>query len=82
MSPTSPSSVPVVSGIAAREVLDCRGLPTVQADVFVTGGPTGAEVMGRADVPSGRSTGVQCPWFSVCGSLDGWCGHSVRVGFP
>jgi enolase len=40
-----------ISSITAREVLDCRGLPTVQVDV-VAGG-----VLGRADVPSGRSTG-------------------------
>jgi enolase len=39
-----------ISSIAAREVLDCRGLPTVQVDV-VAGG-----AVGRADVPAGRST--------------------------
>ena len=37
---------------AAREVLDCRGLPTVQVDLELDGGVTGT-----ADVPSGRSTG-------------------------
>jgi enolase len=36
----------------AREVLDCRGLPTVQVDLELAGG-----ARGRADVPSGRSTG-------------------------
>jgi enolase 1/2/3 len=41
-----------ISSIGAREVLDCRGLPTVQVDVVVGDG-----VLGRADVPSGRSTG-------------------------
>ncbi len=40
-----------ISSITAREVLDCRGLPTVQVDVIAGG------VLGRADVPSGRSTG-------------------------
>ncbi|MGC4111324.1 MAG: phosphopyruvate hydratase [Nocardioides sp.] len=39
--------------IRAREVLDCRGLPTVQVDVVLEDGSTG-----RADVPSGRSTGA------------------------
>jgi enolase len=38
--------------IQAREVLDSRGNPTVEADVYVTGG-----AMGRAAVPSGASTG-------------------------
>jgi hypothetical protein len=42
----------VVAAIRAREVLDCRGLPTVQVDVVLDGGVTGT-----ADVPSGRSTG-------------------------
>ncbi len=41
-----------ISGITAREIIDCRGWPTVQADVWVDG-----RLMGRADVPAGRSTG-------------------------
>jgi len=41
-----------ITSLRAREVLDCRGLPTVQVDVELAGG-----VRGRADVPSGRSTG-------------------------
>ena len=41
-----------ITAIRAREVLDCRGLPTVQVDVELEGGVTGT-----ADVPSGRSTG-------------------------
>ena len=41
-----------ISDIRAREIIDCRGWPTVQADVWVDG-----KLMGRADVPSGRSTG-------------------------
>jgi enolase len=42
-----------ISQITAREIIDCRGWPTVQADVWVDG-----KLMGRADVPSGRSTGA------------------------
>ncbi len=38
--------------IRAREILDSRGNPTVQADVILTSG-----IMGRAAVPSGASTG-------------------------
>jgi enolase len=42
-----------ISEVLAREVLDCRGLPTVQVDVVLADGS-----LGRADVPSGRSTGA------------------------
>ena len=45
-------SILEITGVEAREVLDCRGLPTVQVDVMVEGG-----FLGRADVPAGRSTG-------------------------
>src|ERR1700730_4299043 len=38
--------------VIAREILDSRGNPTVEADVFLAGGN-----MGRAAVPSGASTG-------------------------
>jgi enolase len=41
-----------ITDIRAREIIDCRGWPTVQADVWVEG-----KLMGRADVASGRSTG-------------------------
>src|SRR5262249_28237564 len=38
--------------IIGREILDSRGNPTVEADVFLADGS-----MGRAAVPSGASTG-------------------------
>ena len=41
-----------IGKIMAREILDSRGFPTVEADVFLTGGG-----YGRAAVPSGASTG-------------------------
>jgi enolase 1/2/3 len=41
-----------ITEIKAREILDSRGNPTVEADVFLSDG-----VMGRASVPSGASTG-------------------------
>src|ERR1700757_4748503 len=41
-----------IAGIHAREVLDSRGNPTVEAEVFLADGS-----MGRAIVPSGASTG-------------------------
>ena len=42
----------IISDIKAREILDSRGNPTVEADVFLSNG-----VMGRAAVPSGASNG-------------------------
>ena len=41
-----------IIGITGREILDSRGNPTVEVDVFLD---SGAE--GRAAVPSGASTG-------------------------
>ncbi len=43
----------VISNIKARQVLDSRGNPTVEAEVFLENGG-----FGRAIVPSGASTGV------------------------
>ena len=40
--------------VVAREILDSRGNPTVEADVLLESG-----VMGRAAVPSGASTGTR-----------------------
>lgn len=42
-----------ISDIKARQILDSRGNPTVEADVILSNG-----VMGRAAVPSGASTGT------------------------
>ena len=42
-----------ISNVAAREVLDSRGNPTVEVDVTLASGATG-----RAIVPSGASTGA------------------------
>src|SRR5262245_16101000 len=40
--------------VIAREILDSRGNPTIEADVLLESG-----VMGRAAVPSGASTGAR-----------------------
>jgi enolase len=40
--------------VVAREILDSRGNPTIEADVLLESG-----VMGRASVPSGASTGTR-----------------------
>jgi enolase len=41
-----------IEDIVAREILDSRGQPTVEVDVYLEGG-----VVGRAAIPSGASTG-------------------------
>ncbi len=43
--------------VHAREILDSRGNPTVEAEVTVEKEPSGCRVIGRAAVPSGASTG-------------------------
>ncbi len=46
-----------IEGVAAREILDSRGNPTVEVEVYVEG-----DFVGRASVPSGASTGA----FEAC----------------
>src|SRR3989344_2178514 len=41
-----------IAKILAREILDSRGNPTVEAEIYLANG-----AMGRASVPSGASTG-------------------------
>src|ERR1700730_9912684 len=41
-----------IESIRARQVINCRGDPTVEVDVLTESG-----ILGRADVPVGRSTG-------------------------
>lgn len=43
----------VIKTVKAREILDSRGMPTVEVDVITESG-----VLGRAAVPSGASTGA------------------------
>ena len=45
--------MPVITDVLAREILDSRGNPTVEVDVYLEDGS-----MGRAAVPSGASTGA------------------------
>ena len=42
----------IITKIKGRQIIDSRGNPTVEADVFLSDG-----TMGRASVPSGASTG-------------------------
>ncbi len=50
-------SLTSISDIRARQILDSRGNPTVEADVELAGG-----AIGRAAVPSGASTGEHEAW--------------------
>ena len=43
----------IIIDIKARQILDSRGNPTIEADVYTEGG-----FFGRAAVPSGASTGI------------------------
>lgn len=52
----------LIEGLIAREILDSRGNPTVEAEVFLVDG-----AFGRAAVPSGASTGA----FEACELRDG-----------
>jgi enolase len=45
--------MPAIASLAAREILDSRGNPTLEVDVFLDDGAAG-----RAAVPSGASTGA------------------------
>jgi enolase len=47
------ATVTTIDDIIAREILDSRGNPTVEVDVYLNNG-----VVGRAAVPSGASTGA------------------------
>lgn len=47
----------IIEGILAREILDSRGNPTVEVEVYLEDG-----AFGRAAVPSGASTGA----FEAC----------------
>lgn len=51
-----------ITDVLAREILDSRGNPTVEVEVYLYDG-----TMGRAAVPSGASTGV----FEACEKRDG-----------
>ena len=42
-----------IRSVHAREIIDCRGYPTVEVDVTLENG-----AMGRAGVPAGLSTGT------------------------
>jgi enolase len=65
--------MPQIADIRAREVLDSRGNPTVEADVILKSGATG-----RAAVPSGASTGEREALELRDGDKDRYGGKGVR----
>jgi len=65
--------VPQIVDIYAGEILDSRGNPTVEADVFLDDG-----IMGRAAVPSGASTGEHEAIELRDGETDRYGGKGVR----
>lgn len=62
-----------ITDIKAREIIDCRGWPTVQVDVYVDG-----KLTGRADVPAGRSTGIHEAFVLLDGDQKRYRGLGVR----
>lgn len=62
-----------ITDIKAREIIDCRGWPTVQVDLYVEG-----EMRGRADVPTGRSTGKHEAFVLTDGDPKRYRGLGVR----
>ena len=61
-----------ISKIVAREILDSRGNPTVEVDVWLEGG-----AFGRAAVPSGASTGEHEAWELRDGDKKRYAGKGV-----
>jgi enolase len=62
-----------ISFVHAREILDSRGKPTVEAEVHLEGG-----LVGVASVPSGASTGAAEAWELRDGERERYDGQGVR----
>ena len=61
-----------IQSIKGREIIDSRGNPTVEVDVTLEGG-----AFGRADVPSGASTGEHEAWELRDGDQNRFLGKGV-----
>ncbi|MDO5297115.1 MAG: phosphopyruvate hydratase [bacterium] len=62
-----------ILAVKARQILDSRGNPTVEAEVHLTSG-----IIGRAAVPSGASTGIHEALELRDGDKSNYCGKSVE----
>src|ERR1700754_5089894 len=65
-------SFTTITAVRARQILDSRGNPTVEADVELSGG-----AIGSAAVPSGASTGEHEAWELRDGVKDRFLGKGV-----
>jgi len=65
-------SLTAIADIKARQILDSRGNPTIEAEVLLAGG-----AIGRAAVPSGASTGEHEAWELRDGVKDRYLGKGV-----
>ena len=65
--------MPVIKKIIARQIFDSRGNPTVEVDVI-----TKNEIVGRAAVPSGASTG-QYEAVELRDAGEDYCGKGVLI---
>ena len=61
-----------IIGIEGRQILDSRGNPTVEVDVYLSDG-----TFGRAAVPSGASTGIHEAWELRDGDASSYMGKGV-----
>lgn len=66
--------MPMITGITAREIIDSRGNPTVEADVTLSDGTNG-----RAAVPSGASVGEHEALELRDGDAKRYLGKGVRA---
>ncbi|MDO7712179.1 MAG: phosphopyruvate hydratase, partial [Schleiferiaceae bacterium] len=64
--------MPIINGIHARQILDSRGNPTLETEVYTEDGS-----MGRAAVPSGASTGAHEAVELRDGDMSYYMGKSV-----
>ncbi|HZK41410.1 MAG TPA: phosphopyruvate hydratase, partial [Clostridia bacterium] len=62
-----------IESVRAREILDSRGNPTVECDIYTVDGPSG-----RAAVPSGASTGAYEAVELRDGDKDRYLGRGVQ----
>ncbi len=63
-----------IETVHARQILDSRGNPTVEVDVYLADGS-----FGRAAVPSGASTGVHEAWELRDGDKNQFLGKGVAI---
>src|SRR5437870_12717995 len=68
-----PMSKTSIRYIVAREILDSRGIPTIEVDVRVEGG-----ALGRAAISSGVSTDEHEAWVLRDGEKSGISGEDVK----